>query len=1007
MRITKRILSILFVSVLFSCLASTSAFAQTRSLKGVVVDDTDQGVVGAAVMIKGTTTGAATDIDGNFELNVKTGDILVVSSVGYDDVEIAVTDKTTSPLKVTLTISQELLDDVVVIGYGTTRAKNFTGSVDVVKMEDSPVSDLGIRNLSDMLRGRLTGVNMGAQSSRVGQNASILVRGRRSINSTSSNPLLVVNGVIFTGNLEDIDANSIESVSVLKDATSLAAYGSKAANGVIMITTKKGKEGKPMITFSTSQELSGRSYSTPVLSPENYIKYRNVRLGIEDITNTSWMSFLEKANYDEWKAGKGGLTDWLDLTTRTGYTSNYNLNFSGRTAKSNFYIALGRNDQRGILIGDHQARNNYSVNVSTHINDYVEIGTNVAYTNTVNTSNAAGTNIKLSPFMEPYLPDGETVRYYVEGVNASSTNPLWSYVHGDDKDNRRANFNVGGYVSVNIPWIKGLNYKINLSYTEVSSKNKSFKHEDSEVVLLGEDWEGLGQTSAYYNLSNATGTISSSLSTNWVIDNILSYSQQFGQHYVSGSLVYTRDSSDSTSESMTGKSYNNAGNTLLGWYGLGNADNISITSPTYTLHTDVGYLARAIYSYKDTYHFNASYRRDGSSVFGSDKKWGNFPAFGAAWTISNESFMKEIDWIDMLKLKLSWGKNGAQTLSPYGTLSTLSLAKNGGIPNYYGGSIHWGQKLATLGNPELGWQTTTSWNGGFEGDFLKGRIHIDVNAYYSKTTDQIFSRNIPIMTAGIGTQSATMGQVDNKGLEINLSTQNLKSSELSWTTDFVFSLNRNKLVDLYGDGQDDVTSGLFLGKPLSAIYTYEVSRINPDNGEPLYFDANGEEVTNPAASDRRIIGYGDENFRLNMANTLTYKNWRLYVMFTGNFGGNGYGLANNTFAYTTYDTTAAISAYDIPFWAPDNHTSEYPKPNMSDNKYQIYNSFGFVRLQDVSLSYNLSKFARKIGVNSARLTISGRNLFFIAPNWKFSDPQARYGNGYLPRTANLGLNITF
>lgn len=1007
MRITKRILSILFVPLLFSCLASFSAYAQTRSLKGVVVDDTHQGVVGAAVMIKGTTIGVATDINGNFELSVKTGDVLVISSVGYDDVEIAVTDNTASPLSVSLSISQELLDDVVVIGYGTTRAKNFTGSVDVVRMEDSPVADLGIRNLADMLRGRLSGVNMGAPSSRVGQNASIMVRGRRSINSTSSNPLLVVNGVIFTGNLEDIDSNSIESVSVLKDATSLAAYGSKAANGVIMITTKKGKEGKPMINFSTSQELSGRSYSTPVLSPENYIKYRNVRLGIEDITNTSWMSFLEKANYDKWKAGTGGITDWLDLTTRTGYTSNYNLNFSGRTARSNYYIALGRSDMRGILIGDHVARNNYSVIVSTHINDYIELGTNVSYTNTVDTSNAAGTNIKLGPFMEPYLPDGETVRYYVEGVNNSSTNPLWSYVHGNDKDNRRANFNVGGFVSVNIPWIEGLNYKINLSYTEISSKNKSFKHEDSEVVLLGEDWEGLGQTPAYYNLSNANGSITSNLSTNWVIDNILSYSHSFGQHYVSGSLVYTRDSADSTRESMTGSSFNNAGNTLLGWFGLGNADNISITSPTYTLHTDVGYLARAIYSYKDTYHLNISYRRDGSSVFGQDKKWGGFPAFGAAWTISNESFMKNINWLDMLKLKLSWGQNGAQTIEPYGTLSTLALAKNGGIPNYYGGTIHWGQKLSTLGNSELGWQTTTSWNGGFEGDFLKGRIHIDVNAYYSKTTDQIFNRNIPVMTAGITTQRATMGQVDNKGLEINLSTQNIKKSDFSWTSDFVFTLNRNKLVDLYGDNQDDITSGLFLGKPLSSIYTYEVSRINPENGEPFFFDEKGEEVTNPAASDRRIIGYGDENFRLNVANTLNYKNLRLYIIFTGIFGGNGFGLANNTFAYSTYDTTAAISAYDIPFWSPDNHTSVYPKPNMSDSKYQIYNSFGHIRLQDISLSYNFRKAADKIGVSSARLTLSGRNLFFIAPHWKFSDPQARSGNGYLPRTVNLGLNVSF
>ena len=302
--------------------------AQNKTVRGTVIDDTDQPVIGAAVMVKGTSNGVATDIDGKFEITCAPADVLVISSIGYDEVEMTVGDRT--ELTVRLEISQELLDDVVVIGYGTTRAKNFTGSVDVVKMSESPVADLGLSNVSDMIRGRLSGVVMGAESATVGSNASVMVRGRKSINSTSTSPLLVVNGVIYTGNLEDIDQNSIESISVLKDATSLAAYGSKAANGVIMITLKKGEEGKPMITFSTSHQFSRPSYRQRFLSPEGYIKYSNARRGIEDLTNTSWMSFLEKANYD-----KGRTTDWYDMVTRTGYTQNYNLSFSGRTQNSN------------------------------------------------------------------------------------------------------------------------------------------------------------------------------------------------------------------------------------------------------------------------------------------------------------------------------------------------------------------------------------------------------------------------------------------------------------------------------------------------------------------------------------------------------------------------------------------------------------------------------------------------------------------------------------------------
>ena len=990
------------VAVVFCGLVlSLTAFAQNRIVKGVVLDDTDQGVIGAAVMIKGTTTGVATDIDGKFELMCAPTDVLVISSVGYDEVEVTVGNQT--DITVRLNISSELLDDVVVIGYGTTRAKNFTGSVDVMKTADSPVADLGLSNVSDMIRGRMSGVVMGAESATVGGNASVRVRGRRSINSTSSSPLLVVNGVIFTGNLEDIDQNSIESISVLKDATSLAAYGSKAANGVIMITLKKGQEGKPMINFSTSHQFSTRSYKQKFLSPEGYIAYMNARKGLDDLTDTSWMNFLEKANY---QAGK--TTDWYDLVTRMGYTQNYNLSFSGRTQNSNYYVALGRSAQDGLTVGNEFTRNNASMNLSTNVTKSIEIGANMAFTNSFDDSVAASTSFKNSPYMEPYLPDGKTLRYYVEGVNASSTNPLWT--EGREKDNRRFNLNLGGYVSINIPWIEGLNFRTNASYTKVQSKNYSFTHENNVVALLTNDLEGKGQSPEYYNLSGASGSISSSLSENWVLDAILSYSRAFGQHYVNTSLVYTRDSAESTSESISGQGFNEAGNTLTGWYGLGNADTKVVSNPTYSLHTDVGYLARVIYSFKDTYHFNASVRRDGSSVFGSEHKWGIFPAFGAAWTVTNEEFMKGLDWLDFLKLKLSWGKNGAQTLSPYGTLSTIAVAKGGQIPNYYGGTTHWGQKLSTLGNPTLAWQTTTSWNGGFEADFIKGRIHVDVNAYISKTTDQIFDRNIPVMTAGITTQKATMGRVDNKGVEINFNTVPVKTAALTWNSDFVFTLNRNKIVDLYGDGQDDVTSSLFIGHPINTIYGYRHDGIYQDGtyaGQPIFLTASGEQTPNPSPDDRVIIGSTDENFRLSWANTFRYGNWQLYFLFQGIFSGGGYGLANNTFAYSTYDTTAACTAFDIPFWTKQNPSDTYPKPNYSDSKYQVYNPYGHVRLQDLSLSYNLSKVANLIGVRTARFTLSGRNLFYIAPKWKMSDPENRSGNGIgIPRAVTLGLNIT-
>jgi len=999
----------MFCLSVMAMLLAGSALAQTRSVRGTVIDDSGQGVIGAAVMLKGTNTGVATDVDGKFQINCPPNAVLVISSIGYDEVEVEVGNR--SDLTVSLTISQELLDDVVVIGYGTTRAKNFTGSVDVVKVSESPVASMGLQQTSDLLRGRLSGVKIGAEQSTLGQNASILVRGKKSIGSTSSAPLLVLDGVIFPGNLEDIDPNTIDQVSVLKDATSLAAYGSKAANGVIMITTKKGQEGRPTITFSTTQQISRPTYVPEVLSPEEYIIYRNARSGkTSGFDDLSFMTYMEDENYK-----KGIVTDWYDMCLQTGWSQNYNLNFSGRTQNSNYFVSLGHADQKGTVVGDHFVRNNVSINLTSKIAQYIEVGANMAFTNTLDDSNEASIRYDLyclSPYGMSTLPDGR-LRYYTDGISPSRYNPLWPVEYGGEKENRYKNFNLSGHISIDVPWVEGLNFRVNASYGERTTTNMNFRHENYYVQLLGEmDIDGVGQNPEYFSLKDANGSISNSQRKNWVIDNILSYSHKFGDHYVSASLVYTRDSDQSSDYSMSGTSFTAAGNTLLGWHGLSNADTKDFTSPSYSLHTDVGYLARAMWSYKDTYHFNASFRRDGSSVFGADSKWGNFPAFGAAWTISNEPFMKNISWLDMLKIKLSWGKNGAQTLSPYGTLSTVALAKDGGIPFYSNEEVHWGQKINTLGNPQLGWQTTVSWNGGFEADLLKGRLHFDVNAYYSKTTEQIFNRTIPVMTAGITSQKATMGQVDNRGVEINATTVNIKKRDFSWTSDFVFTLNRNKLVDLYGDGQDDIANSLFLGEPLSVIYNYKVFGIDQDGsiakpGEAIFLDANGEKTDNPNASDKQILGYTDENFRLSWANTFTYKNLQLYVFFQGVFSGNGYGLRDNTFAYRTFNTTEG-NALNIPFYYADRTDTDCPHAVYNESKYAVYNPYGYVRLQDLSLSYNMKSLAQKIGLANAKVTLSGRNLFYLAPKWRMADPEMTSGYTVgMPRAFTLGVNVTF
>lgn len=995
----KKVLTLAF----FILLGASYAWAQTIQVSGKVTDNSlGEPMIGVSVLEKGTTNGMVTDLDGNYSLSVQRGATLVFSYVGYITQELQVTSGT---LNVTLKEDTELLDEVVVIGYGTVKAKNFTGSVDAVNMKDSPVADLNLTSAADLLRGRLSGVVLGAESGEVGTSSSILIRGKKSINSTTEEPLIILNGVIFSGELNDIDPTTIESVSVLKDATSLAAYGSKAAQGVIMVTTKKGQEGKPQISFSTSHQFSMPTYKPKYLSGEEYIVYKNMKNGnTSDLHSTSFMTPFELENYN-----RGQETNWYDLATRTGYTQNYNASISGAGERFNYYVSVGHSDMKGMTLGNHFARNTMSMNTTSKITSWLELGANINFTNTINDEVPVGLyNTLMTPYGEPFLPDGSP-RKFVDGQDATQTNPLWTT--GAERNNRRTNLNLGGHVSIDIPWVEGLNFRVNGSYSRIDVNNKSFYHESNYPTNIAGDWDGVGYSGSYLSLVEANGTIASTQTIDWVMDYILSYSHTFGDHYVSASLVYTRDSSEAVGQSYTGKDFSNAGNTLKGWYGLGDANAQTITNPTYTLHNDVGYLARLIWSYKDTYHLNGSLRRDGSSVFGADHKWGYFPAFGAAWTISNEPFMEPTKkWLDNLKLKLSWGKNGAQTLAPYGTLSTISLAQGGGIANYYDGTIHWGQTLTALGNPELGWQTTTSWNAGFEGDFFNRRLHFELNYYKSKTIDQIFDRNIPVMGAGVTTQKATMGQVNNQGVEINASSVNIKNKDFSWTSDFIFTLNRNKLVDLYGDGQDDLTNSLFIGKSLGAIYGYEVSHIDPSTGTPLYIAADGSETANPTADDRKILGYTMENFRINFGNTFKYKDWQLYVMFTGIFGGNGYGKADNTFAYTTYNTGHSFSAYDIPFWTPENQSTEYPSPAFTNpgGYYHVYNSFGHVRLQDLSLSYNITPLVAKWGIKNAKVSLSGRNLFYIAPHWKMGDPETRSLSIIsMPRAFTVALNLSF
>lgn len=990
-----------------------------KLVSGKIVDSKGEPVAGANILVVGKNIGTSSDANGEFSIAASDNDILDISFIGFVPERIHVNSKPV--VDIVLKEDTKLLDEVVVIGYGTTKKEDFTGSVSTVRLADSPVALSSRTNIMDALRGTVTGLTTSREMS-AGSTPSIEIHGQKSI-SSSSTPLIVLDGVIFLGGWRDIDPSTVESVSVLKDAASLAAYGSQAANGVIMITTKKGKIGKPVINFESSLTISKATLLPDYLSPEKFVEKTNI---VFDVTDGNPQSWMKPSAYENYVNGK--TTNWLDYVLRTGVLQKYNLSISGASEKTNYFVSLSNYTQKGIIYGDDYKRNSIMLRLQNDITDWLGFGTQINFT----TNNYDGISAKLQPYLSPYgvknRPNGDLEKYVME-EGSFAVNPLWETDKGkvvDDKERYSTTY-LKGHTLIKCPWIEGLSYRINGVYSKETYRNDRFYHEGYYVTegAPNDDTRYDEATIANY-LSNASGYNTFRTNTYYVFDNILNYTIQKNKHFVDFTAVYTRDEYISDTRTINGSNFKSLGNTVLGYNGLSYAE-VQTSDANKTEKTDIGYLARLIYNYSDKYHFSASVRRDGSSVFGSDKKWGIFPAFGAAWTISDESFMEAISFIDYLKINASWGKNGNQSLSPYGTLSKISLGQAGNHPYLFGNSglPSWGQYVSSIGNTELGWETTTVLNLGMESHFIDERIQFEMNWYKSRTTDQIFSRLIPVMNSGFTSMKATMGQVNNWGIEFTLNTDNIVKKDFRWSSMLNFSLNRNKLVDLYGDDKDDISNSLFIGKSLGAIYGYKnigivqennTDYINVNNtvaGEPKYQNVDGSEDGKITPSDRTILGYRKENFRMNMTQSVSYKNMELYMLFTGVFGGGNYGKETNTEAYLTYN--GFINNLDHAWWTPENRSNKYPRPQANGSNYTPVMGYGFVRLQDVSLSYAFRNLTfKRVRVNNISVFLSAKNLFTIT-NWVGGDPEIRQkfenlSASYtypLQRSYSFGFKISF
>lgn len=1014
--------------------AEASVIQQTdRKITGTITDAYGEPIIGANVIQKGTTNGVITDIDGNFSLSVNDNAILSISYIGYIPQEIPV--KNQQVFTITLQEDLQALDEVIVIGYGTVKRKDFTGSVASVRLEDSPIALASNLNALEALKGNVPGLDIGSTNTAGGE-PSMQMRGQKSI-SNANDPLIVVDGIIYMGNISDISPNDIASFDVLKDATSAAAYGSRSANGVIMITTKKGRSSKPVISLNATGSMQTWMNRPKLMNGEQWLESVMAR---NNSTDLSWLKPQEVANMEA-----GRETDWLDESTQTGWLQDYQLSISGSGEKMNYYLSTSYSDNKGVIIGDKYDRVSILGKINTDITSWLQVGVDAAYTKS--DYSGAGANIGQAYNMSPYgvmYRDEEKKLLEKYPYTQSGTNPLWGVTDGSrDNIDKRDNFRLNAYAVVKLPWIEGLSYRFNYSGNLTNDQSGNFYYESHYIREGAYDDETRYSPDALQNLlSRANGSMRDRTKTYWLVDNIISYNRSFGEHTIDVTAVATRDRMNYKSKKVSGSDFSQNGNTSLGINGLHKAVVQKIDyandygdARMYNYQrSNVGYLGRLSYSFGDRYFFTGSYRRDGASVFGANQKWGDFLAFGGAWNITRESFMENVpkNVLNNLKVKLSWGKNGNQSLEPYGTLSTVKNSAEANARYQFGNTsdIYYGMIQGALGNADLGWESTESWNTGFESAWLGNRLFLDVDVYFSKTTDQIFERNIPVMT-GFEKVKSSMGQIDNKGIEITLRTVNIENKDLTWMTGISFWLNRNKLAHLYGedldgDGKedDDISNSRFIGKPLGAIYGYVQDGIVQETdieymekngvqaGVPKYKDLDGDGVI--TAEDRDILGYSSPNFKLNMSNMVSYKNWDLYIMLTGTFGGGGYYLKSNKEAYMTNGSGLFNSnSIYIPWWTPENKSNKYPSAVFSGDggRFQGLQNRGFVRLQDITLSYTFREpWVKKMNIQNLRVFATAKNLFTIT-KWDGDDPEvgsAIRANEYPVLTSfSLGANISF
>lgn len=962
------------------------------TVTGTVKDPNGLPLPGANILEKGTSNGVTTDFEGNFSIELENENAtLVVSYVSFATREITVNGQI--DLDITLEQIAAGLNEVVVIGYGTSKKKDLTGAVTKVNIEDTRLQPN--TNAAQILRGTTAGVQV-IDDGRPGSNGSIKIRGTNSI-SGSNSPLIVLDGIIYAGgSLSDINPADIESIAVLKDASSTAIYGSLAANGVIEITTKKGKAGKPVITFSTYSGVSDFAHIPDYLNAEEYLARRKDAESAEGAELPFQPIELENI-------AAGRSIEPFEEIKQYAPIANYDLSISGKTEKVSYYFSGAYANVKSPVRGDDFQRYSGRLNVNVQVNDWLKAGINSGYTSKDNSGVRADLleTAWLSPYASLYLKDGISPRPLPQDVGLVE-NPLFDNILSERLFITNTLF-TNAYLDFDI--LRGLSYKLNVGYTKTDEKDFRYNRSYEPINRLG---DGYKKTDEQQNVT---------------LENIVSYNRTFAEkHKFDVTLLYGIYEFEQQNSTL---SSNNIFSDLLGYNALEVGENFNIDSGARE-NKQTSEMARLGYSYDSKYFLTLSLRRDGYSAFGQGNKYGTFPAAAVSWNVSQEDFLSDTKFIDFLKLRASWGRNGNRGVNEYASLSRVQQ-------NFYvfgdNAPPVVGLYTSTLANPNLGWETTESLNIGLDIELFSNRISSSINYYSSNTFDLLLQQTIP-NTNGFETFFRNVGETKNSGLEVDLRTTNIQSDDFTWDTNIAFSFNRNEIVkltgrDADGDGleDDDIASGWFIGEPLGSNFDYLFDGIF-QQGDDLSVmegakagDIRFRDISGPdgvpdgmiTPEDRTVISNDQPDFILGITNIFRYRDFSLSSVFNIRKGGYSSNSAISPGA-NFFDIANYI---DSPYWTPENPIDTAPRINYRNPLgYGFYANRSFVRLQDVSLAYDFSKeVLDKIGIRSLQVYASGKNLVTWT-DWPGWDPEFGGGgrgpgsNGPLLKTYTFGLNIS-